>query len=157
MPLPLVLLRHITGVPTWQDYLKKLPQFKLGFDPNLISIADYNTLSTTTTLVPIPSNLIDEIWPDQPARSSNPVSIHPVKYAGKSAQDKLQQVRTEMEKLGAQALVVSLLDEVACTFRSFLVSFLPTVDRPPPCSLLNSLVLAISLSSLRIPRYDRLD
>lgn len=43
-------------------------------------------------------NLIDRIWHDQPARPMGKVSLHDIKYAGKSAEDKI----SEIQKLIAQ-------------------------------------------------------
>lgn len=46
----------------------------------------------------IQQNLIDLVWgKDRPARPSEKVRVHPVKYAGKSFQDKVADLRKELE------------------------------------------------------------
>lgn len=51
-----------------------------------------------STLVGIQQNLIDLVWgKDRPARPSEKVRVHPVKYAGKSFQDKVADLRKELE------------------------------------------------------------
>jgi hypothetical protein len=36
------------------------------------------------TIVPIKRNLVDEVWTDQPARSSSLIEIHSLEFAGAS-------------------------------------------------------------------------
>lgn len=109
-----------SDVPTWQEYLARLPQAtQVGFDPALLSVSDFQTLSKTSTLVPITSNLIDEIWADQPSQTANPVFRLEDKYAGQSARSKISQIRKEIQKAGALGMIVSLLDEIACSFPHF--------------------------------------
>ncbi|CAG7820443.1 unnamed protein product, partial [Allacma fusca] len=64
-------------------------------------------------LTAVKTNLIDAIWPDRPARPLEPVKALGVHYSGKSSKEKLNEVREEMSKAGAGALVVSELDEIA--------------------------------------------
>ncbi len=52
----------------------------------------------------------------RPARPKNPVFSLDNKYTGKSYTDKLENVRQELEKQKARALVVTMLDEVAWLF-----------------------------------------
>lgn len=42
--------------------------------------------------------------------------IHPVERAGQASSEKIQAVRSELEREGAAALVVAALDEVAWLF-----------------------------------------
>lgn len=56
---------------------------------------------------------IDRVWPDRPALPSGPVFIHELKYAGKSAADKITDLRSDVAKAGADAYFTSALDEIA--------------------------------------------
>lgn len=72
-------------------------------------------------LAAVEPNLVDAVWDAQPAGSAaarppapaRPVVPHPLEYAGEPAADKLAALRAEMEKKGADVVVVSALDEVA--------------------------------------------
>lgn len=59
-----------------------------------------------------PMNLI---WTDRPAMPEGPAYIYETKYAGKSSQGKIATIRKEMEETGAEALLISALDEIAWT------------------------------------------
>ena len=56
---------------------------------------------------------IDRVWADRPALPDGPVFIHDVKYAGKSAVDKLADLRRDFAASGADAYFTSALDEIA--------------------------------------------
>ncbi|GAA93903.1 uncharacterized protein L969DRAFT_84646 [Mixia osmundae IAM 14324] len=109
-------------VPTWQEYLGKLPpNAQVGIDPTLISAADAKTISASLTskssqLVSLAKNLVDELWTDRPQRPENPLTVIPDSLAGRSAAEKIANMRKDLEKRKADALVVSMLDEVAWLF-----------------------------------------
>ncbi|KAI9022617.1 Creatinase/aminopeptidase [Hyaloraphidium curvatum] len=107
-------------VPTKEEWLAaKVPQGSaVGIDPRLFSTAAAKALDEALTpkgirLDALPDNLVDAVWASQPPRPDNPVSVLEVRYAGKSAEDKLAAVREEMAKKGCGALVLSALDEIA--------------------------------------------
>jgi Xaa-Pro aminopeptidase len=104
-------------VKSWQEFLPTLPPLKVGLDPKLIMIQDYNTLLPTlhsgTTLVPTETNLVDQIWTDQPPRPTNPIVLHPLEHAGQSTKAKLVQLRAKCKQDNKWGIVVSLLDEVS--------------------------------------------
>ncbi len=54
-----------------------------------------------------------ELWQERPALPDSPVEIQPIELAGETTASKLNRVRKEMEAKGADALIVSQLDEVA--------------------------------------------
>ena len=58
---------------------------------------------------------IAEIWIDRPAIPQNPAYIYDEKYAGKSATEKLKEIRIELAKKNSEAILVSALDEIAWT------------------------------------------
>jgi len=67
-------------------------------------------------LVPLTTNLIDELWSDRPERSKAPLHIHQIEFAGEACQNKLQRVRAELAKSALDAMIVTALDEVAWLF-----------------------------------------
>ncbi|GAA5939086.1 aminopeptidase P family protein [Sporobolomyces koalae] len=128
----------LPDVPSWTEYLstashssKLFPHgSRLGLDPNLLSITEYNSLLPQLerrgiALVPIEQNLVDEIWTDQPARPKEPVFVLDDKYAGESAQSKIDRVRAALSKQDlfktdsknsdkkCWGMIVSQLDEIA--------------------------------------------
>lgn len=56
---------------------------------------------------------VGELWTGRPALPDNPVEIHPVCFAGKSATEKLADIRMELQHRKAEGLIVSQLDEIA--------------------------------------------
>ncbi|MEL5894614.1 aminopeptidase P family protein [Bacteroides sp. GD17] len=58
---------------------------------------------------------MNQIWADRPAMPEAPAYIYETKYAGKSSQEKIAIIREEMKKQGAEALLISALDEIAWT------------------------------------------
>jgi Xaa-Pro aminopeptidase len=65
---------------------------------------------------PILQNLVDKIWDKRPAPLQTPVFVHPLDKSGRTHQEKLKEIRAELVKEGADALVVAALDEIACEF-----------------------------------------
>ena len=55
------------------------------------------------------------IWKDRPSMPDSPVFIYDIKYAGKSCEEKIAAIRTELKKKGVYALFLSSLDEIAWT------------------------------------------
>lgn len=112
-------LSGFADVKSWQEQLANLPSgSRIGLDPSLISIGDHNTilptLSKDSTLVPISTNLVDEIWADKPKRPAEPIVVHE-KHAGKSMQEKLEEIRKDLRKKKENwGIVVGLLDEICC-------------------------------------------
>ena len=94
---------------------------RLGFDPWLHTSAAAERLAAACTkagaeLVAVESNPIDTIWTERPPPPLAPVSVHGSRYAGEAEADKLTRIRQELQKLGADALVLSDSHAVAWTF-----------------------------------------
>ena len=70
-----------------------------------------NNLSLNTDL-----DLLESIWSDRPPMPANPVFIHDDAMAGKSHQEKLELVRTEMLEANADHLLITTLDDIAWLF-----------------------------------------
>ena len=58
---------------------------------------------------------LSSIWKDRPAMPDSPAFIYDIKYAGKSCEEKISAIRTELKKKGVYALFISALDEIAWT------------------------------------------
>lgn len=58
------------------------------------------------------SDPIAKIWTDRPPMPEALAFIYETKYAGKSCPEKLTDIRREMKKNGAEALLISTLDEI---------------------------------------------
>ena len=57
----------------------------------------------------------DTIWTDRPARPMTKAFVHEVKYAGEEAADKIERVLSVVEAMGADAIFIPALDEIAWT------------------------------------------
>src|SRR5262245_30686416 len=97
------------------DWLAKTlkPDATVGFDPKLHSPGSIDDLaqelaSKRIRLKPLGSNLIDRVWGKaRPAPPQGAVVVHPVKYAGQSAEDKLSEVQATLKKDGQDAVVLT--------------------------------------------------
>lgn len=58
---------------------------------------------------------IAEIWTDRPAIPQNRAYIYEEKYAGKSAIEKMKEIRIELAKKSCEGILLSTLDEIAWT------------------------------------------
>src|SRR6185312_10244184 len=67
-------------------------------------------------LVAVDSNPVDTVWTERPPPPIAPVSVHGPRHAGEAEAEKLGRIRREIEKLGADALVLSDSHAVAWTF-----------------------------------------
>ena len=54
-----------------------------------------------------------ELWKDRPELPDSPIETQPIELAGESAGCKIKRVRQKLEEEGADALIVSQLDEIA--------------------------------------------
>jgi Xaa-Pro aminopeptidase len=107
---------------------------RLGFDPWLTTIADADKFQAAcklagASLVPTPSNLIDQIWEDQPARPTNPIDLHPLDFAGKSAADKLADCSKAISSANAEIAFIAEPSSIAWLFniRGRDIPFTPVV------------------------------
>ncbi len=115
-------IRHLIEEPPlkWlQNNLKKGQ--RLGFDPNLHSLNSAEALrrlcgEAGAKLVALMPNPIDAIWHDQPDRPKSKVIPHPLKYAGKSTDKKLGQIREILKDQGQDAFILTLADSLCWTF-----------------------------------------
>ncbi|KAG0542107.1 hypothetical protein BDA96_02G074900 [Sorghum bicolor] len=110
------------GVPTTSEWLNDvLPSgCRVGIDPFLFSFDAAEELKDSIAnknheLVLVQDmNLVDEIWGDaRPNPPKEPTRVHDIKYAGIDVPSKLSFIRSQLAENGCDAVVISMLDEVA--------------------------------------------
>lgn len=103
--------------------IEKLPKGGVaGFDPWLHPIAGVAQLEAVLKpkgikLKPLPRNLVDKAWGAQrPAAPAGPVVVHPARFAGRSSEEKLQEVQKKLADDGQDAVILTLPDSIAWLF-----------------------------------------
>jgi Xaa-Pro aminopeptidase len=99
----------------------------VGVDPRLVNIDSFREIEGAVapkgaSLKAVWDNLVDKVWDNKPVPSKNPVIVLPKDKAGVTIDEKFNRVRAEMKKVGVASLVLSALDDIACTF---FLPFLP--------------------------------
>jgi Xaa-Pro aminopeptidase len=94
---------------------------RLGFDPWLHTSAAAERLAAACAkagaeLVAVESNPLDSVWTERPAPPLGPVAVHGTQFSGEAEANKLGRIRSEIARLGADALVLSDSHAVAWTF-----------------------------------------
>jgi Xaa-Pro aminopeptidase len=95
---------------------------RIGFDPRLHTVAEIERLTAVlkphgVKLVPTERNLVDRVWSRaRPPAPKNPIALHPLKFAGRSAQDKISDIQKALKADKQDAVVLTLSDSVAWTF-----------------------------------------
>ncbi|MCF6459539.1 aminopeptidase P family protein [Clostridium sp. Cult3] len=109
----------IPGFPTYTEWLKDNLEEgdTLGFDGKIYPQNDVERLEEQIGKKGIKFidefDLVGEIWTDRPAAPQSKAFVHEVKYTGKTAKEKIEEVRKEMEKKGATHFLVGSLDDIA--------------------------------------------
>jgi Xaa-Pro aminopeptidase len=91
----------------------------VGFDPKLHTAGIVEDLAKALQargikLKPVAKNLVDGIWGrERPAPPANPVVPHPLKYAGKPAEQKIADLQAALRQDGQDAAVLTLPDSIA--------------------------------------------
>ncbi len=94
----------------------------VGYDPRLHTISEIERLGAALKpkgikLKPVNRNLVDRLWGrERPALPANPVTLQPLKLAGRSAQDKIADIQKRLKTDGHDAVILSLSDSVAWAF-----------------------------------------
>ena len=108
----------VEGVPTLMEYLADA----LGEGQVLAVDGMVTATSTMKELEKVLAkkgasvksvDLVEGNWPDRPAVPASEAWLLDTAYAGRTAAEKLADLRAELEKQGAQAMVVCRLDSVA--------------------------------------------
>lgn len=122
-------------VPTLFDYLAKelQPGQCLGYDGRTISVAYGMQLGKRLQAKQIvfreDVDLVGEIWKDRPSLPSEPVWLLPENVSGKSRREKLQELRQQIRKRGADLHLLASLDDIAWLYniRGGDIAFNPVV------------------------------
>lgn len=118
----IVLMRSgESGVPTVRKYvLDTLPESEnIGFDGRVLTAETgryykKNTGEKNVGIVDI--DLADRIWKDRPALEHTEIYLLDEKYSGKSAAEKLSEVREKMSEKKADVHIITALDEISWLF-----------------------------------------
>ncbi|GAB0090645.1 hypothetical protein DMENIID0001_053890 [Sergentomyia squamirostris] len=109
----------LAGMPSHEEWLKNnLPSSaKVGLDPNVFSPSDYNRYSTYLTalghrLVSV-DNLVDIVWEDKPQIAFSNIEIQALKFSGQTISEKIAALRDDINSANGEAIVISVLDEIA--------------------------------------------
>ncbi|MEG0564791.1 MAG: aminopeptidase P family N-terminal domain-containing protein, partial [Hungatella sp.] len=107
------------GVPTIEEYLQEaLPEGGcLGFDGRVVNSelgeALKELLASKSVIFHDEEDLVGQIWSDRPAISAEPVWILEECYAGKSASQKIEDLRSQMKKDSATIHILTTIDDIA--------------------------------------------
>ncbi len=107
------------GVPTIEEYLKEvLPAHAvLGFDGRVMNTAMVEKLQSVLkekdVTISCDVDLVGEIWEDRPALPASKTFELAEKYSGKSAEEKLAEVRRAMKEAGADTHIITRVDDIA--------------------------------------------
>lgn len=93
----------------------------MGIDPRCISVDTAHRWQQAFSkhgqkLVPLKENLVDTVWESRPPHVVAPVCIQPLGFTGRSAKDKISDLRGKLDQEKAYAIVVTTLDEVRFMF-----------------------------------------
>ncbi|XP_071722446.1 aminopeptidase P1 [Rutidosis leptorrhynchoides] len=121
------------AVDAWMA--ENLPkEARIGIDPWCVSIDTAQRWESAfgprqQKLVQTTTNLVDEVWKDQPAAETNPVTVQTLEFSGRSVGDKLKDLREKLIEKNSHSIVITALDEVAWLYniRGGDVSYSPVV------------------------------
>lgn len=111
----------VQGVPSVQDYIAGLLQEgdTLGVDFWVVSnnqAKAYRELAERSgARLADTGDWFTELWQDRPPMPKEKAFALDMRYAGKSAAEKIADIRTAMRKADAQAHVINVLDDIAWT------------------------------------------
>ncbi len=123
------------GVPKMNDYIEEslAAGETLGFDGRVVSVGEGQEYAAIAgrkaAKIQYQVDLIDEIWEGRPALSKEPAFDLDLKYAGESVESKLARIRKEMKEAGANAHVISTIDDICwmLNIRGNDIEFFPLV------------------------------
>ena len=110
------------GVPTYTEWVTDNLEKgdTLGFDGKIVPQSDVERLEKALEKKNIKFideyDLVGEIWEDRPAVPSSKAFVHDVKYTGKTAKEKIEDVREKMKKKNATHFIIGSLDDIAWVY-----------------------------------------
>ncbi|WP_236616412.1 aminopeptidase P family protein [Schnuerera ultunensis] len=112
----------IPGFPTYMEWLRDNLNDgdTIGFNGKIFPQSDVNKLEKEIRKKKIKFidefDLVGELWADRPSMPNSKAFVHDVKYTGKTAKEKIEEVRKEMEKKGADYFLIGSLDDIAWVY-----------------------------------------
>ncbi len=112
----------IPGVPSYMDWLKdNLSEGEtIGFDGKVFPQSDVKQMEEKVSYKNIKLvheyDFIGELWEDRPALPMDKIFVHDVKYTGKTAKEKLDDVREKMNELNVDYFILGSLDDIAWVY-----------------------------------------
>ena len=109
----------VDGVPTVNEYLKNIATDGAVFAYNgrkvTLSLArEYEKAVKGKGVTIRPdTDLVSRLWTDRPAKSAEPVWVLEDRFSGKSAEEKIADVRAHMKEIGAEGFLLSNLTDIA--------------------------------------------
>ncbi|HEY8363788.1 MAG TPA: aminopeptidase P family protein [Tissierellaceae bacterium] len=109
----------IPGFPSYTEWLKENLKEgdTIGFDGRVFSQSQVEKLENEFSERNIKFideyDLVGELWKDRPSIPKEKAFVLDIKYAGKSVEEKIDEVRKEMEKENADYFVLGSLDDIA--------------------------------------------
>lgn len=120
---PLTLFKEgVSGVPTIEKFLaSELAKGSVvGCDGNCFSQAEVERMETALAPFGISLNaqhdLMEQAWQDRPTIPTKEFFAHPEKYSGEATKQRTQRILNELRPFGANAVVLTMLDELAWAF-----------------------------------------
>lgn len=106
------------GAPSYTEWLNSnMKQGDvLAFDGRIISQKDFEDLEKDLNFGPIIKkdlDLFEDIWDTRPDFPADEAFVHHIKYAGISAREKIQEIRSTMEAKGVDYHIIAKLDDIA--------------------------------------------
>ena len=94
----------------------------VGFDPRLHTIAEIEHLMASLAqrgvkLKPVRANLVDRVWgSERPAPPCEPIEVHPIEHAGRSAPEKIATLQKTLKDAGHDATILTAPDSICWLF-----------------------------------------
>lgn len=107
--------------PSIPEFLRKNlnPGDTVSIDGKMFSVQQVEELKKSLTACNLQLNTFGDpfksIWKGRPTMPNAQAFVYDVRYAGKSVEEKIASIRTELKKKGIHALFLSSLDEIAWT------------------------------------------
>ena len=114
----------MAGTPTIAEWigreLSRAESTEVGIDGMVSAAADVETLIGELRhegglTLRTNFDLLGQVWRDRPPLPQGMVEVWPMEYAGESAHDKLQRIRTALHQKHADGMLMAALDDIAWT------------------------------------------
>ncbi|HJY82067.1 MAG TPA: M24 family metallopeptidase [Candidatus Binatia bacterium] len=112
----------LAGEYTLAEWLTEMERqqgsLRVGFDPFVLSMEAHALYAralqaSDSALIPLSPNYVDDVWQDHPLPPARPIYALSEEVTGRSVAEKLAAVREQMERAGAEVLILTKLDEIA--------------------------------------------